>query len=107
MQGMGVRCPWCAAVAAATTGFANERHLPKGAIFTMDLWSEIFAIGLPLRNTVRDGKTVNLDFLSPNVHDMSAVLAINVAMDSTSSINFYTRCMDVHFLIPLNVHLLI
>jgi len=34
MQGIGVRAPIAAAVAAATVGFARELHIPKGIIFT-------------------------------------------------------------------------
>src|ERR1700730_9373238 len=34
MQGMGVRTPMAAAVAAATIGFAGDIHMPKGMIFT-------------------------------------------------------------------------
>ena len=32
MQGMGVKTPNAAVVAAATMGFANELHIPKGII---------------------------------------------------------------------------
>jgi hypothetical protein len=35
MQGMGVRTPSAAAVAAATIGLEGELHMPKGAILTM------------------------------------------------------------------------
>jgi len=35
MQGMGVRAPNAAAVAAATTGLERELHVPKGRIFNM------------------------------------------------------------------------
>ena len=33
MQGIGVSTPSAAAVAAATTGFAGEEHIPKGMMF--------------------------------------------------------------------------
>jgi hypothetical protein len=34
MQGIGVSTPSAAAVAEATAGFAMEKHMPKGMIFT-------------------------------------------------------------------------
>ena len=34
MQGMGVRTPIAAAVAAATIGFAGDMHMPNGMMFT-------------------------------------------------------------------------
>jgi hypothetical protein len=45
VQGIGVRTPKAAAVAAATAGLAGERHIPKGGIFTKGLLSIIFAAG--------------------------------------------------------------
>lgn len=35
IQGIGVKTPNAAAVAAATVGFAMEEHIPKGSILTM------------------------------------------------------------------------
>lgn len=37
MHGMGCNRPKLAAVAAATVGLANERHIPNGAMFTIGL----------------------------------------------------------------------
>jgi hypothetical protein len=37
MQGMGVRTPIAAAVAAATIGFAGDMHMPNGIIFTIGM----------------------------------------------------------------------
>jgi hypothetical protein len=37
MQGMGVRTPMAATVAAATIGFAGDMHMPNGMIFTMGM----------------------------------------------------------------------
>jgi hypothetical protein len=34
-QGIGVKTPKAAAVAAATEGLAGELHIPKGMMFTM------------------------------------------------------------------------
>ncbi len=36
-QGIGVRTPSAAAVAAATVGFAGELHMPNGMMFTSGL----------------------------------------------------------------------
>jgi len=72
MQGIGVRCPWAAAVAEAVAGKPNERHKPKGARFTIDLWSLMFAIGGPVRLTVRTGNTVRLAGLVPMVQRIMA-----------------------------------
>jgi hypothetical protein len=35
MQGIGVRAPMAAAVAAATVGLASELHMPKGRMLTI------------------------------------------------------------------------
>ena len=37
MHGIGVRTPSAAAVAAATTGFAGDIHIPNGMIFTIGM----------------------------------------------------------------------
>ena len=37
MQGIGVRTPMAAAVAAATIGFAGDMHMPNGIIFTIGM----------------------------------------------------------------------
>ena len=37
MQGMGVSTPRAAAVAAATTGFDGDMHIPNGMMFTMGM----------------------------------------------------------------------
>jgi hypothetical protein len=68
MQGMGVNVPKAAAVAAAVGGKANERHTPKGAKFTIDMWSLMLACGCPARKTVLEGSTVSLAGLDPMVH---------------------------------------
>lgn len=68
MHGIGVRCPCAAAVADAVAGYPNERHSPKGAKLTIDLWSLMFAIGCPARKTVLVGSTVSFAGLEPMVH---------------------------------------
>ena len=46
MQGIGVRTPIAAAVAAATCGFDIDWHIPKGFMFTIGAKSIMFAIGI-------------------------------------------------------------
>ena len=46
-QGMGVRTPSAAAVAAATVGLAMELHMPKGMILAMGFISRMLAAGIP------------------------------------------------------------
>ncbi len=45
IQGMGVKIPNFAAVAAATIGFEIVKHSPKGKIFKKGTWSWIFEAG--------------------------------------------------------------
>lgn len=68
IQGIGVKTPIAAEVAAATVGFAIEVHTPKGRIFTMGLWSMIFAAGIGPVITLFIGKTIKLDGAAPKEH---------------------------------------
>jgi len=45
-HGIGVKTPNAAAVAAATVGFNRLVHIPNGIIFTIGMWSMIFASGI-------------------------------------------------------------
>src|SRR5580692_2578514 len=45
MHGIGVRTPKAAAVAAATSGFAGDMHMPNGMMFTIGTWSMMLASG--------------------------------------------------------------
>jgi hypothetical protein len=67
-QGMGVRTPRAAAVAAATVGFARDEHIPKGAIFTIGVKSMIFPAGSAPQRTLFIGIIFNVDGATPNVH---------------------------------------
>ena len=66
-QGMGVKTPRAAAVAAITVGFEGELHIPKGAIFTMGALSIIVAAGVPVL-TMAVGKTVSGVGAAPKLH---------------------------------------
>ena len=46
IQGMGVRTPRAAAVAAATVGLLGELHMPKGAMATTGSNCETLAAGI-------------------------------------------------------------
>lgn len=67
-QGMGVNTPSAAAVAAATTGLAGLEHMPNDEIFTIGLWSIMFAAGAPLAMTRLVGKTCNDAGVAPKLH---------------------------------------
>jgi hypothetical protein len=45
MQGMGVRTPIAADVAAATSGFPSDIHIPNDGMLAMGKLSEMFASG--------------------------------------------------------------
>src|SRR6476660_5519805 len=60
MQGMGVKTPRAAAVAAATAGFAGDMHMPNGAILAIGIWSMIFASGICPVATRPTGRTVRV-----------------------------------------------
>lgn len=72
MHGMGVNTPRAAAVAAATTGLAGELQTPKGMMFTIGMWSMMFAAGGPSHRTLFFGRTVNEDGATPKVQFISA-----------------------------------
>jgi hypothetical protein len=67
IQGIGVKTPNAAAVAAATIGFAGELHTPKGKIFTIGLLSIIFASGVAVK-TLFAGNTINEAGAAPKLH---------------------------------------
>jgi hypothetical protein len=80
MQGMGVSTPMAAAVAAATTGFAGLRHMPKGRMFSIGLWSMMFAAGWLPENTRFKGSTTRALGAMPIEHMSCAVLTTCIGM---------------------------
>lgn len=66
-QGMGVKTPRAAAVAAATVGLDGELHIPKGIIFTSGLLSMILASGGPV-STRFCGSTTSELGATPKLH---------------------------------------
>jgi hypothetical protein len=68
MQGIGVRTPRAAAVAAATIGFAMFMHVPNGVIFMNGMWFIIVAIGIFFATTQSIGGTIKGVGAAPNTH---------------------------------------
>jgi hypothetical protein len=67
MQGIGVKTPKAAEVAAATVGLANELHIPKVGMFAKGWWSMIFAAGVP-HMVLFVGATIRVAGATPKVH---------------------------------------
>jgi hypothetical protein len=67
-QGCGVNTPSLAAVAAATTGFDIELHIPNGIMLAMGLLSIMVAAGLFEVNTLFDGSTISVAGAAPKLH---------------------------------------
>jgi hypothetical protein len=66
-QGIGVKTPRAAAVAAATVGLAIDEHMPKGIMFTKGAWSMMVASGGPV--VVRFwGSTTKVLGAAPKLH---------------------------------------
>jgi hypothetical protein len=74
MHGIGVSTPEAAAVADATAGFAMLLHIPNGMIFTIGMWSIIFAAGWFSVRTRFVGSTTNVLGDRPNEHIIVAPL---------------------------------
>ena len=74
MHGCGVNTPSAAAVAAATCGFANDEHIPKGLILIIDFASVKVATGLPLIWIIGALVAFNTDGVVPNEHATVAPL---------------------------------
>ena len=70
-QGIGVKTPSAADVAAATVGFASDWHIPKGGILAIGILSIIFAAGGPCPSTVGTGTTRVLG-ANPKLHVIMA-----------------------------------
>jgi hypothetical protein len=67
-QGIGVRTPNAAAVAAATIGLARLIHIPNMAIFNIGTKSVTQAAGMPPIKTPLVGKIVRGAGVAPNEH---------------------------------------
>ncbi len=67
-HGTGVKTPNAAAVAAETAGFPMEMHIPNGMMFTMGMWSMMFASGTELVWTLLSGRTTSELGAIPKLH---------------------------------------
>jgi hypothetical protein len=67
IQGIGVKTPKAADVAAATVGLASELHIPKGIMFTMGMLSMILASGVCVI-TLFFGRTTRELGAAPKLH---------------------------------------
>lgn len=74
MQGMGVKTPIAAAVAAATVGLAGEVHIPNGVMLAIAWKSMMVAAGCLLVLTRLVGSTISAAGASPKVHCNEAPL---------------------------------
>src|SRR4051812_40374475 len=71
MQGMGVKTPSAAAVAAATVGLAIDVHMPNGGMLVMGIQSMIVAAGAPAF-VLLTGNTFSADGARPKEHIITA-----------------------------------
>jgi hypothetical protein len=67
MQGIGVRTPSAAAVAAATVGFEGDMHIPKVGMFTIGLLSMMQAAGVVMF-VLFNGSTASAAGAAPKLH---------------------------------------
>jgi hypothetical protein len=88
MHGIGVSTPRAAEVAEATAGFANDVHMPNGMMFTIGIWSMMFAAGTPPTFTMLTGSTTRLLGASPKLHWSMAPFTTCLGMLSFSWISF-------------------
>src|ERR1044072_4328999 len=82
-QGIGVRTPRAAAVAAATAGLDGMLHMPNGGTFTIGATSAMLAagpvhIGRPTGSTLRaDGATPPVHIRSPPAQTCSPMVSLS------------------------------
>ena len=94
-QGIGVRTPSAAAVAAATVGLDNDMHMPNGAMFTMGAMSMIVATGRP-STRARGITTFNVLGAMPNEQ-------LIIAPDTTTGLPTPELLELIHNFDPLTV----
>jgi len=79
MQGMGVRTPRAAAVAAATVGLAMDMHIPKVGMLVIGTQSIIVAAGAPAI-VLFIGRTFRTEGATPKVHIIMAPVVTSWGM---------------------------
>ena len=82
MHGIGVKTPSAAVVAAATTGFAGDMHMPNGMMFTIGAKSMILAAICFPHCTRFTGSTISADGAIPIVHINCADITVTCAIAS-------------------------
>ena len=85
VQGIGVRTPSAAAVAAATVGLARLMHIPKGGMFVIGIMSAIDPIGLFSAIARAWGRTTSADGATPKLHIRLAPSVTNKATPELSA----------------------
>jgi hypothetical protein len=68
-QGIGVRTPSAAAVAAATVGLAGLEHIPNEGTLAKGMLSMMFAAGMPPAITQFTGRTCSAPGAAPKLHE--------------------------------------
>jgi hypothetical protein len=82
MQGIGVKTPRAAAVAAATCGLDGQLHIPKTGMFTNGLLSMIVARGV-LLITLFAGSTIKVPGAAPKEHCKTEFPQIHIPIHSS------------------------
>jgi hypothetical protein len=80
MHGIGVSTPRAADVAAATSGFAIDMHIPNGMMFTIGMWSTMLASGCSAVFTRLTGRTTSELGAIPKLHCIIAPMHTCIAM---------------------------
>lgn len=74
MQGCGVNTPRWDAVAAATFGLARLKHIPKGLMFSIGIWSMMLPAGIFEDVSLCSGRKVKGDGATPKLQWAMPVL---------------------------------
>jgi len=82
-QGIGVRMPLAAAVAAATVGLASDEQAPKGGMLATGMKALVFADGTGIM-ICPVGNAMRLAGATPKVHIMEAPMQTAVAIVARS-----------------------
>lgn len=88
MQGIGVKTPNAATVAAATMGLDGDWHIPKGGILTIGLWSRMLAAIMLLVTTVF-GVGINELGATPKLHFIMAPIHVCIGILRSLSLSLF------------------
>ena len=76
MQGIGVKTPMAAAVAAMTSGLVGAEHMPNEVILVKGIKSMMLAFCRPCKNTLRVGVTTSGHGVNPKLQVIKAPAVI-------------------------------